>query len=235
MIVICDHLFLFGKKKSCSFKLYIYTAMDTENLYLEERKEVARFMRRLYNKNLTTSLGGNISKRVGEHIVISATGVDKGMLKARQVAIVDFEGNNLTPGLRASLETSMHIQIYKDHPTINAIVHCHSVFASAFSAMDIPINAHLITESRMIIKEPVVAPYGLVGTEELAKHVSETFAENKVLIMENHGITAIGSEMIKAFDRIEVLENAARMTFITNLMNDERNLSDDQLEQLDNL
>ena len=209
--------------------------MDTGSLYLKERKKVARFMRRLYYKNLTTSLGGNISMRAGENIVITPTAVDKGCLKAKQVAIVDMEGNNLTSDLKPSLETTMHVQIYKDHPTVNAIVHCHTIFASAFSAMDKPINAHLIAESRMIIKEPVVAPYGLMGTLELAKNVSDTFAENKVLIMENHGITAVGSEMIKAFDRIEVLENAARMTFITNLMNDERNLNDDQLSQIDEL
>lgn len=209
--------------------------MEIENLYLKERKEVARFMRRLYTRGLTTSLGGNISKRVGNHILITPTGVDKGTLKSKNVVIIDAEGNNHTHWLNPSLETGMHLQIYKDHPTINAIVHCHPIFASAFSAMDIQINAHLIVESRMIIKEPVVAPYGFMGTEELAKNVSETFAENKVLIMENHGVTAIGSEMIKAFDRVEVLENAARMTFITHMMSEERNLSDDQLEQIDNL
>ncbi|TLX75594.1 class II aldolase/adducin family protein [Labilibacter sediminis] len=209
--------------------------MDTQSLYLKERKEVARFMRRLYKKGLTTSLGGNISKRVGEHIIITPTGIDKGTMKGKNVAILDMDGHNLTEWLKPSIETTMHLQIYKDHPTINAIVHCHTIFASAFSAMDIPINAHLIAESRMIIKEPVVAPYGLMGTEELAKNVSETFAENKVLIMENHGVTAIGSEMIKAFDRIEVLENAARMTFITHIMSEERNLSDDQLAQIDQL
>ncbi len=209
--------------------------MDTNNLFKEERKEVARFMRRLYSKNLTTSLGGNISKRVGDNVLITPTGVDKGMLKYKQVAVVSMDGNNLTDHLKPSLETTMHIQIYKDHPTVNAIVHCHTIFASAFSAMDKPINAHLIAESRMIIKEPVVVPYGLVGSTELAKNVSDTFAENKVLIMENHGVTAIGSKMIKAFDRIEVLENAARMTFITNLLNDERNLNDDQLSQIDEL
>ncbi len=209
--------------------------METKDLYLKERKEVARFMRRLYKKGLTTSLGGNISKRVGDHFLITPTEVDKGTIKAKNIVILDRDGNNLTTWLNPSRETSMHLQIYKDHPTINAIVHCHTIFASAFSAMDIPINAHLIVESRMIIKDPVVAPYGLIGTSDLAKNVSETFAENKVLIMENHGITAIGSKMIKAFDRIEVLENAAKMTFITQMMNEVRSLSDDQLEQIDNL
>ncbi len=209
--------------------------MDMENLFLDERKEVARFMRRLYKKGLTTSLGGNISKRVGTHFLITPSGIDKGTLKAKNVVILDASGQTLTHWLKPSLETSMHLQIYKDHPTVNAIVHCHAVFSTAFSAMDIPINAHLIAESRMIIKEPVVAPYGLMGSKELAQNVSNTFAENKVLIMENHGITAVGSVMINAFDRIEVLENAAKMTYITHLMNEERSLSDDQLEQLDNL
>jgi len=209
--------------------------METKDLYLKERKEVARFMRRLYNKGLTTSLGGNISKRVGDHFLITPTEIDKGTMKAKHIIILDRNGNNMTTWLSPSRETSMHLQIYKDHPTINAIVHCHTIFASAFSAMDIPINAHLIVESRMIIKDPVIAPYGLIGTPELAQNVSDTFAENKVLIMENHGITAIGSEMIKAFDRIEVLENAAKMTFITQMMNEVRSLSDDQLDQIDNL
>ncbi len=209
--------------------------METKDLYLKERKEVARFMRRLYKKGLTTSLGGNISKRVGDHFLITPTEVDKGTMKAKHIIILDRDGNNITTWLNPSRETSMHLQIYKDHPTINAIVHCHTIFSSAFSAMDIPINAHLVVESRMIIKDPVIAPYGLIGTPELAKNVSDTFAENKVLIMENHGITAIGSEMIKAFDRIEVLENAAKMTFITHMMNEVRSLSDDQLEQIDNL
>ncbi len=209
--------------------------METKDLYLNERKEVARFMRRLYKKGLTTSLGGNISKRVGDHFLITPTEIDKGTIKAKNIVILDKEGNNLTKWINPSRETSMHIQIYKDHPTINAIVHCHTIFSSSFSAMDTPINAHLIAESRMIIKEPVVAPYGLIGTPELAENVSKTFAQNKVLIMENHGITAIGSQMIKAFDRIEVLENAAKMTFITTLMNEVRSLSDDQLEQIDNL
>ncbi len=209
--------------------------METKDLYLKERKEVARFMRKLYKKGLTTSLGGNISKRIGDHFLITPTEIDKGTIKAKHIIILDRNGKNITSWLNPSRETSMHLQIYKDHPTINAIVHCHTIFASAFSAMDIPINAHLVVESRMIIKDPVIAPYGLIGTLELAKNVSDTFAENKVLIMENHGVTAIGSEMIKAFDRIEVLENAAKMTFITQMMNEVRSLSDDQLEQIDHL
>ena len=109
-----------------------YTVMETKNLYLKERKEVARFMRRLYKKGLTTSLGGNISKRVGDHFLITPSEVDKGTLKAKNIVILDQEGNNLTQWISPSRETSMHLQIYKDHPTINAIVHCHTIFASAF-------------------------------------------------------------------------------------------------------
>ena len=65
-------------------------------LYWSERKAVARCMRRLYRRGLTTSTGGNVSCRVGSDLVaISAAGVDKANVRARDVALLRLDGENL--------------------------------------------------------------------------------------------------------------------------------------------
>lgn len=197
------------------------------------KKEVAQWMRRLYKKGLTTSLGGNISKRIDENrIAITASETDKGKIKAAQIVIVDMDGTCLDEGVKISMETDMHLSIYKSRPDVNAIVHAHPVMSSAFAVMNREVNAKLLAEAYTIIGEPIKASYELPGSPELAKSVSTAALKGDVILMANHGVLAIGESLLKAFDRVEVLENAAKMTLMTNLLNDANELSQQQLQLL---
>ncbi|HQL09126.1 MAG TPA: class II aldolase/adducin family protein, partial [Lentisphaeria bacterium] len=84
-------------------------------IYAEEREQVAYFMRRLYRQGLTTTSGGNISCRVGDGCVaITASKLDKAELAASGVGVVELDGGgNLTPELGLSIETGMHLAIYR--------------------------------------------------------------------------------------------------------------------------
>jgi L-fuculose-phosphate aldolase len=60
--------------------------MNINNKYKAERKQVASFMRRLYNHGLTTTSGGNISLRVTEDIiVITPSATDKGRMRTQTI------------------------------------------------------------------------------------------------------------------------------------------------------
>jgi len=84
--------------------------------------------------------------------------------------------------------------------------------------MNKPINTHLLAESYFLIGEPYMAPYKRMGTSELADSVVEGIRTTQVVLLENHGVLTVGTSLIEAFDLIEVLENSARMTFITEMM-----------------
>lgn len=56
------------------------------------------------------------------------------------------------------------------------------------------------------------------GTPELALAVGEALADSDVAVMRNHGISAVGPTMLKAFDRLEVTEISAKMTFLSRLL-----------------
>lgn len=203
--------------------------------YKKERKEVAYFMRRLYKQGLTTTSGGNVSLKVDDKIFITPSQIDKGKVKASEIAILTLYGENLTPHLKSSMETGMHLEIYKKRNEISAIVHAHPVFATAFTASEKKIKTNLMGESWAVIGEPVKAKYELMGSSHLAKVVAESLSDATVALLENHGILAVGESLLQAFDRLEVLEAAAKVTFITGLLGDCHELSGSQQKEIEKL
>lgn len=204
--------------------------------FRKERKEVARFMRRLYTQGLTTTSGGNISLRLQDDIVIiTPSATDKGRMKWNEVGIMNLLGENLTPDLKPSIEFALHLGIYRNNSNVSAIVHAHPVFATAFTATRCKINTDLTAEARAICGNPRFVPYALMGTQELADIVSQEAAEADVMLLENHGILTTGPTLLSAFDKIEVLENAAKMSLITELTGKKRVLSNPRLREIERM
>jgi len=189
------------------------------SLYGGVRQQVADTMSRLYRTRLTTTSGGNISFRLSDELFcITPSQLDKASLTGEVIAVVGFDGTNHTPHLKLSIESEMHRRVLMARSDINAVVHAHPVYASSFTAMNKPINTHLLAESYFLIGEPYMAPYKRMGTSELADSVVEGIRTTQVVLLENHGVLTVGTSLIEAFDLIEVLENSARMTFITEMM-----------------
>lgn len=198
-----------------------------------EREEIAYFMRRLYRQGLTTTSGGNLSLRVDDkHVLITPSQLDKGEMKAEQIALFTIDGQNLTPQFKSSIETSMHLSVLRARPDAKAVVHAHPVTATTFAAMGIDINFHLTAEAFAILGKPVRAPYCIMGSEGLAQIVAGCLKESDVAIMQNHGIITVGKTMLAAFDKLEVTEAAAKMTWITHTMQSVSPLTKEQLNDI---
>lgn len=210
--------------------------MLTEKKFKNERKEVARFMRRLYNKGLTTTSGGNLSLRVSDDmILITPSATDKGTMKWREIGIMKLSGENLTPELKPSIESEMHLSIYRKSEEIKAIVHAHPVFASSFTATKCTIDTTLTAEAAAILGTPLMVPYALMGTSDLARVVTEKIGKSKILLLENHGILTAGTSLLQAFDMMEVLENAAKMTLIVEITKKKSPLTKSRIVEIEKI
>jgi L-fuculose-phosphate aldolase len=210
--------------------------MSSTHLYKKERKEVARFMRRLYKNGLTTTSGGNISLRVSdEFVLITPSATDKGTMRWNEIGIMTIMGENLTSHLKPSMEAEMHLSIYRKKKEINAIVHAHPVVASSFTAMNCKIETNLTAEAAAILGNPLMVPYALMGTADLARIASENILKSDILLLENHGILTAGSNLLQAFDKIEVLENAAKMTLITLITKKKSPLSKSRIMEIEKI
>lgn len=210
--------------------------MSSGEKYKKERKEVARFMRRLYDRGLTTTSGGNISLRVSDDIIlITPSATDKGRMKWKEVGIMTIMGENLTPWLKPSIESEMHLSAYLKKKNGKAIIHAHPVFASAFTAIRYPIDTTLTAEAAAILGTPVMVPYALMGSAGLASIVAENITRSEILLLENHGVLTTGKDLLQAFDKIEVLENAARMTVIAEITRKKSPLTRNRVIEIEKL
>jgi len=155
-------------------------------------------------------------------------------MRWNEVGLLTMKGENLTPDLKLSIETEMHLSIY-ENKGVKAIVHAHPIFATAFTAMKNKININLTAEACAILGEPVFVPYALMGTKKLAELVAKYIDNSDILLLENHGVLTVGTTLLQAFDKIEVLENAARMTLIVDFEGKKKALSKARIIEIEKL
>lgn len=179
-----------------------------------ERVRVAETMRRLYDRGLTTVSGGNVSLRNAEgYVFITASQSDKSCIDMRKVIIISPDGENLTPALKPSMETQMHLNIYRCRPDVMAIVHSHPVFASTYAVAGIAVNSSVTGEARYMLGEVGMVDYHLMGSVELAGACADVMKCHDSAIMVKHGAITVGRTLFEAFDRMEVLENTAHINY----------------------
>ncbi|MCF0206135.1 MAG: class II aldolase/adducin family protein [Bacteroidales bacterium] len=201
-----------------------------------ERIKVAETMRRLYDRGLTTVSGGNVSMRNAEgYVFITASQSDKSCIDMRKIIVFSPDGENLSPSLKPSMETQMHLNIYKQRPDVFAIVHSHPVFASTFAVAGKTVDSAITGEARYVLGEVGLIPYHLMGTAALADACSSVMKNHNAAIMAKHGALTLGKNLFEAYDRMEVLENTAHICHNLISINAFSRLGDAEIAEIENL
>lgn len=198
------------------------------------RLEVAAVLRRLYDRHLTTTSGGNVSARVGsDAFAITPGRLDKSVVKGEQVAVLGLDGSNHTPDIVPSSEWLMHATIYRLLPTVAAVVHAHPPVASLFACTDTPIDRALLCETYALLDPLVTVAYARSGSPALAQRVAEAACHSSCLLLQNHGVLATGASVVEAFTRLELIEEAARATWMSRFLDGVRRLTEGEMRDLD--
>ncbi|MBN2070020.1 MAG: class II aldolase/adducin family protein [Candidatus Krumholzibacteriota bacterium] len=203
---------------------------------LKTREEIAFYMRLLCDKELTTSSGGNISIRGDEGLIfITPSGPGKNRLGPSDIIEISRKETRQGSQPQPSIETGLHFGIYERRPDISVIIHAHPLFATAFMSTGREIDFDLTDETRIILGCVGTIPFAQSGSEELALSVSGAAERSNVILMKNHGIIALGRSLPEAYSRIELVEMAARITFIGEVSGSGNGLSSGQLDLMDML
>lgn len=174
-------------------------------LYELERTTVAESARRLLSSRLVVNTSGNVSQRVGDHIIITPSSCRYETIKAPDIVVTDLAGTVIEGELLPSSETPLHLALYDSDNTRRAIVHTHSVYATAVSTLvsELPaIHYQIVTLGGSV----AVAPYRTFGTPELAQAVTASMQGRHAALMQNHGATTTGSTLDEAMERAITLE-----------------------------
>ncbi len=182
----------------------------------EIKKEIAYYTRRLYRQKLTTSLGGNVSFKVEQTVLITPSQIDKARIRANDIVETTLNGKLSVSMLKPSMELSFHLSIYNQRNDVNAIIHAHPFWGTWLGITRTTPNLMLTDESFYAIRRTVLCNYATMGSQELANEIATKIKSNDVLILSNHGVVSTGKTLVEAMERLEVLENIARYMFLQN-------------------
>jgi L-fuculose-phosphate aldolase len=185
------------------------------------RCDMVEVGRRLYARGLIGGHEGNISVRVENTLLITPAGVCKGFLTPDMMVRTDLEGRPVDGG-RASTETLMHTAVYRRRGDVHAVVHAHPPTATGFAVAGIALDRPLIAEAVVTLGPVPVIPYGQPSTEELADNVGRAVCDAHALLMANHGAIAVGDTLERAWERMETLEQLAKVTLVTRILGQDR-------------
>jgi len=179
--------------------------------------EIIKTGKWIVGKNMTWGTSGNISLR-GEDgsIYITASGTKIGDLSEEDIIVCDFEGNIIQGRGKPSKETRMHIEIYKNRPEVNAVVHSSPFYSTLCACSDIVLKNNLFIESMYYTSDISYIDYHHAGSRELSDDVSKACTKSNIILMRNHGVTAFDVNMKEAITALEVLENTCKMNVMAN-------------------
>jgi L-fuculose-phosphate aldolase len=199
--------------------------------YQHPRDQIAEIMDRIYRYGMTTTSGGNLSIRddVGD-IWITPGGTDKGVMKPSDVVRL-HDGKPVDTVLKPSSEHPFHRAVYEARPDVGAVLHAHSPALVAFSVAGKAPDTKVLPQAFDACGKVGFAAYAVPGSEKLGRAIAAKFSEGcDVVVLENHGVVAVGATLLEAFQRFETLEFCARTILNAAMLGGARSLTDEMLE-----
>jgi L-fuculose-phosphate aldolase len=183
----------------------------------EEKKVVLEAAQRMLTAGLVVGTSGNISLRLGglEMLAITPSGKHYDLLGEDDIQIVDFDGRSIEGGLPPSMETHLHIGLYRARNNVNAIIHTHSIYASAAAVAGHEIPPILDDQVAFLGGEIKLAGHAPGGSPQQTAAVITALGHRSGVLLANHGVVGTGRTMRDAFTACELIEKTAKIYLLS--------------------
>ena len=203
------------------------------NLDTRLREELCQVCRLLYDRGYVVGHDGNVSVRLGEGcLLITPSGVSKGRLEPDMLVVCDLEGRVLEGDRYPSSEMAMHLLIYQERPDVGAVVHAHPPVSTAFAICQKTLKEKYLTETISGLGEVPVAPFAMPSTQEVPESIRPFVADHSAVLLANHGALTWGADLWAAFDRMETVEQTAKIYAAVQQLGGGVELTREQTERL---
>lgn len=182
----------------------------------ELKKQFVEIGKRIWTRGYVASNDGNMTVRINDkEILATPTGISKGLMAVEMISKCDMDGNVIAgnPKYRPSSEVKMHLEVYKQRPDVNAVVHAHPAYATSFAVAGIPLDKCVLPEAIIVIGSVPIAPYGLPSTAEIPDRMRPFIKNSDAILLENHGALTLGSDLLNAYHKMETLEHTASIVW----------------------
>jgi len=175
----------------------------------DDRQLIVDTQRALSAKRLTSGSSGNVSARTPAGMLITPTGVAPDQLDAQRIVHMTLDGNVAGGQCLPSSEWQMHADVYREKPAVQAVVHCHSTYATILACTHraIPSMHYMVAGAGG--SEIPLARYATFGSKALSEANLAALQHADACLLANHGQLATGENLGAALQRAELVEEQA--------------------------
>jgi len=200
------------------------------------RADIVEIGRRMYARGYTASNDGNISVRLGsDRLLMTTKSVCKGFMTPDMMCITNLEGRKLQGDRDPSSEMLMHLEVYRQRPDVQAVVHAHPPTATGFAVAGIPLDRAVLAEVLTTLGSIPIAEYATPSTEELPEAVRKYIKAHDGMLLANHGALTVGGDLYAAYYKMETIEHFASISLVARLLGGENLLAREEVLRLQGL
>ena len=185
----------------------------SDGIVCEERlrREIVEYARRTWSRGWVANHDGNLSARLGEgRYLATPTSVSKGDVSPESLIVVDGERTVLQGTRRAFSEFKIHAAAYAARPDIGVVVHAHPPHATAFAVSGAELPHPFLAEAVVTLGPTIPrVPFGLPGEAALEEGLRAALQQADVVLLDQHGLLAVGGCFEQAWLRMELVEHLA--------------------------
>jgi len=206
--------------------------MSVESL----RADIVEIGRRMYARGYTASNDGNISVRLGpDRLLMTPKSVCKGFMTPDMMCVTDLDGTKISGDRDPSSEALMHLEVYRQRPDVNAVVHAHPPTATGFAVAGIPLDRAVLAEVLTTLGSIPLAAYATPSTAELPAAVRKYIKAHDGMLLANHGALTVGADLYSAYYKMETIEHFAHISLVARMLGRENLISREEVMRLQDL
>jgi L-fuculose-phosphate aldolase len=176
--------------------------------------EIVAAAREMHRLGLVAGASGNLSAREGERVHITPSRLPYTEMQADDLITLSLSGEVLAGSMEPSSERRVHLAIYAARPEVAAIVHTHSLHATAWSFLNELLDTGT-EELTVVLGGPLrTAADAPSGTDAIARAAVEALDGRKAALLARHGVLGLGESPARALDVCMVVEHQAELAWL---------------------
>lgn len=202
---------------------------------IEIKEQICDVCHKMWQLGWVAANDGNVTARLEDgSFLATPTGISKSFITPEKLLRINAKGEILEgmEGYRPSSEIKMHLRCYEKREDVWSVVHAHPPGATGFAVAHKSMDMYNMIEDVTVIGSVPLTPYGTPSTIEVPDAIEPFLKDHDVMLLENHGALAVGSDVITAFYRMESLELWAKITINAVILGGSHDISRENIDKL---
>ena len=182
-----------------------------------KKDELIATAKRCFDLRLQTNAGGNLSVRLDSAaaIIIKPSGIGFNECDRDNLQVAHLDGTIEPSDHKPSKDLGFHLDLYRIRQDINAVVHCHSPWATGYASAGLEIPCLTVQTVEKIGRMPLI-PLSRHGGPQTEVEISPVFRDSGIVaaVLANHGTIGVGPTLMKAQYLAEIIEETAQIAYV---------------------